>query len=127
MAAMAVVLWRVDCDRQPTIIRVCPTCRRIPWSCRIEEVEERLAHVTDDLRPLVRDMWLTAPRHARQHPHTPTDMPNAGALFAAVQALTEDEVPGPALHTYLYEYHQLKLTPEEFGRWTVPELRPDDE
>ena len=53
-------------------------------------------------------------------------MPNAGALFAAVHALTEDEVR-KVLHGYLYEYHQLKLTPEEFGHWAVPELRPDDE
>jgi hypothetical protein len=96
-----------------------------PWELSYEEVEERLAHVSDDLRPLVREMWLTAPQ-VQVNTHTLTDMPNAGALFAAVQALTEDEVR-KVLHSYLYEYHQLKLTPEEFGRWTVPELQPDDD
>jgi len=96
-----------------------------PLELSYEEVEERLAHVTDDLRPLVREMWLTAPE-TQVNSRTLTDMPNAGALFAAVQALTEDEVR-KVLHEFLYQYHQLKLTPEEFGRWTVPELRPDEE
>ena len=96
-----------------------------PLGLSYEEVEERLTRVSDDLRPLVREMWLTAPQ-TQVNTHTLTDMPNAGALFAAVQALTEDEVR-QVLHGYLYEYHQLKLTPEEFGRWTVPELRSDDE
>ena len=95
-----------------------------PWELSYEEVEERLAHVSDDLRPLVREMWLTAPQ-MQVNPRTLLDMPNAGALFAAVQALTEDEVR-KVLVGYLFEYHRLKLTPEEFGRWTVPELQPDD-
>ena len=62
-----------------------------PVELSYEEVEERLAHVTDELRPLVREMWLSAPQ-TQVNTHTLTDMPNAGALFAAVQALTEDEV-----------------------------------
>ena len=95
-----------------------------PWELSYEEVEERLAHVSDDLRPLVREMWLTAPQ-MQVNVRTLSDMPNAGALFAAVQALTEDEVR-KVLVGYLFEYHRLKLTPEEFGRWTVPELQPDD-
>ena len=95
-----------------------------PLELSYEEVEERLTLVSDDLRPLVREMWLTAPQ-THVNSHTLTDMPNAGALFAAVQALTEDEVR-KVLHGYLYEYHRLKLAPEEFGRWTVPDLRDDE-
>jgi hypothetical protein len=70
-------------------------------------------------------MWLTAPE-THVNSRTLTAMPNAGALFAAIQALTEDELR-KVLHEFLYEHHQLKLTAEEFGRWTVTELRPDGE
>ena len=95
-----------------------------PLELSYEEVEERLTLVSDDLRPLVREMWLTAPQ-TQVNAHTLTDMPSAGALFAAIQALTEDEVRR-VLHGYLFEYHRLKLTPEEFGRWTVPDFRDDE-
>ena len=51
-------------------------------------------------------------------------MAGSGSLGPALR--TEDVVR-KVLHSYLYGYHQLKLAPEEFSRWTVPELQPGDE
>lgn len=97
-----------------------------PWELTPEEIHERIRDKPEPLRGMLEAMWRRAPR-TKLNVAALLDMPNAGALYAAIQVLTEDELR-PALASILADLYELRLSPEEFERWQVPpELKPDAE
>ena len=90
-----------------------------PWELSAEEVEERLGNTSHPVtRQLLEAMWRSGPQ-MQLNARALADMPNAGSLYAAIQALTEEELRMVLLN-FLYEYHQMRLSPEAFAEWAVP-------
>jgi hypothetical protein len=91
-----------------------------PWEITPEEVEERLAGKPQPLRGMLEAMWRSGPR-MQLNARALADMPNAASLHSAAAAMTEDELR-EVLVSFLYEYYEATLSPEEYERWARPAI-----